>query len=105
MESFLDFGELYAVRRTFGPWECVYSLQFDAQHNVILAALPLQAVYQVAPNGKIRWEAGAQPQGGADAIALAGPAANGDRQPRADLGRRQRDRQDLLSFAPGQVAA
>ena len=73
MDSFLDFGELYAVRRTFGPWECVYSLQFDVQHNVILTALPLQAVYQVAADGKIRWEAGAQPQGGADAIALAAP--------------------------------
>jgi DNA-binding beta-propeller fold protein YncE len=73
MEAFLDFGELYAVRRTFGPWGCVYSLQFDAQHNVILTALPLQAVYQVAADGKIRWEASAQPQGGADAIALAAP--------------------------------
>ena len=73
MEPFLDFGELYAVRRTFGPWECVYSLQFDAQRNIILAALPLQAVYQVAPGGKIRWEAGSQPQGGADAISFLAP--------------------------------
>jgi hypothetical protein len=73
MEPFLEFGELYALRRTFGPWECVYSLQFDAQRNIILAALPLQAVYQVAPSGKIRWEAGSQPQGGADAIPFLAP--------------------------------
>jgi sugar lactone lactonase YvrE len=73
MDPFLDFGELYAVRRTFGPWACVYSLQFDAQHNIILTALPLQAVYQVAADGKIRWEAGAQPQGGADAMTLVAP--------------------------------
>ena len=84
MKSLLDFGELYAMRRTFGPWECVYSLQFDAQHNIIFTALPLQAVYQVAGDGKILWEAGAQPQGGADAIACWPPAANGHRQPRAD---------------------
>ena len=73
MEPFLDFGELYALRRTFGPWDCVYSLQFDVQRNIILAALPLQAVYQVAPSGKIRWEAGSQPQGGADSIPFLAP--------------------------------
>jgi hypothetical protein len=73
MKPFLDFGELYGMRRTFGPWEGIYSFQFDAEHNVVLAALPLQAVYLVAPNGKIRWEAGPQPKGGADAIAFAAP--------------------------------
>jgi hypothetical protein len=73
MEPFLDFGGLYAHRRTFGPWECVYSLQFDADRNIILAALPLQAVYQVAPSGEIRWEAGMQPRGGADAIPFMAP--------------------------------
>jgi len=73
MKPFLDFGELYGVRRTFGPWEGVYAMQFDAEHNVVLAALPLEAVYQVAPDGKIRWEAGSQPKGGADAIPFAAP--------------------------------
>ncbi len=43
MEPFLDFGELYALRRTFGPWDCVYSLQFDVQRNIILATLPRSA--------------------------------------------------------------
>ena len=52
MDPFLDFGELYAVRRTFGPWECIYSLARDAQRNIILAALPLQAVYQSAPTAR-----------------------------------------------------
>ena len=47
--------------------------QPDAQRNIILAALPLQAVYQVGADGKIRWEAGTQPQGGADAVGFAAP--------------------------------
>ena len=105
MEPFLDFGELYAVRRTFGPWDCVYSLQFDAaaQHH---SGGPAAA--SRLPGCPRRQD----PLGGGPAAArrrrrdpVSGPTASGSRQPRADLGRRRRDRQDLLSFAPGQVAA
>jgi DNA-binding beta-propeller fold protein YncE len=73
VKPWLDFGELYAKRRAFGPWECVYSLQFDAQRNIVFTALPLQAVYKVTREGKILWEASQQPQGGADKVALLAP--------------------------------
>jgi hypothetical protein len=73
IKPWLDFGMLYAKRRAFGPWECNYSLQFDAERNVIFTALPLQAVYKVTREGKILWEAGAQPQGGGDTVEFVAP--------------------------------
>jgi len=73
VKPWLDFGPLYAKRRAFGPWACNYSLQFDPQRNIILSALPLQAVYKVARDGTILWEAGAQPQGGADTVEFLAP--------------------------------
>jgi hypothetical protein len=73
MKPWLDFGPLYAKRRAFGPWECCYSLRFDAERNIVFSALPLQAVYKVARDGTILWEAGSQPQGGADVVELLAP--------------------------------
>ena len=50
-----------------------YSLQFDAERNIVFTALPLQAVYKVARDGTILWEAGMQPQGGADTVEFLAP--------------------------------
>jgi hypothetical protein len=68
IKPFLDFGYLYAKRTTFHPSAAYYSMKFDGSRNIILAAMPLVAVYKIAPDGKILWEAGRQPQGGADKI-------------------------------------
>lgn len=75
MKPFLDFGPLYAKRTTFHPSGAVYSMQFDRNRNIILAASPLMAVYNVAPDGKIIWEAGPEPQGGADKVEFGAPRA------------------------------
>lgn len=60
--------EAYAKRTTFHPSTAYYSMKFDNSRNVILAAMPLVAVYNITRDGKILWEAGRQPQGGADKI-------------------------------------
>lgn len=73
MKPVFDFGELYAKRRTFPPWEMQYSLEHDAQGNLLLAALPLASVVKATPEGKVLWEAGPDPSGGADQLALRGP--------------------------------
>ncbi|MFZ2657763.1 MAG: hypothetical protein WAX69_22710 [Victivallales bacterium] len=75
MKPFVDFGHLYAKRTTFHPAGTVYSMQFDRNGDIILAALPLVAVYRIAPDGKIVWEAGLEPQGGADKIEFGAPRA------------------------------
>lgn len=73
MRPFLDFGHLYAVRTTFGPWEGVYSLQFDREGNLLMAAVPLVSVLKVSPKGEILWEAGPAPKGGASKVDFAAP--------------------------------
>lgn len=73
MQTVFDFGELYARRRTFAPWEMQYALKHDAQGNVLLAAVPLASVLKATPEGKILWEAGPNPSGGADRLPLHGP--------------------------------
>lgn len=73
MKPLLDFGELYAKRRTFSPWEMQYALEHDADGNLLLAALPLASVLKATPEGKVLWEAGPDPSGGADRLALRGP--------------------------------
>ena len=70
---FLDFGPLYAKRRTFHPAEMAYSLRFDAQGDIVLAALPLVSVLKATPGGKVLWEAGTHPQGGADVVPFLAP--------------------------------
>jgi len=72
-QTVLDFGELYAKRRTFPPWEMQYSLAHDAQGNLLLAATPLASVLKATPEGKVLWEAGPDPSGGADRLPLHGP--------------------------------
>jgi hypothetical protein len=73
MKPFLDFGPLYAVRATFHPTAAAYSLQGDGEGNILLAAIPLRAVLKVTAAGKILWEAGLQPQGGADRVEFTAP--------------------------------
>ena len=68
IKPFLDFGELYGKRTTFHPSAAFYSMKFDSSRNILLAAMPLVAVYNITPDGRILWEAGRQPQGGADKI-------------------------------------
>ena len=75
MKPFVDFGDLYAKRTTFHPSAVVYSLQFDQDRAIILAALPLVSVCKIAADGKILWEAGLEPQGGADKIEFGEPRA------------------------------
>jgi len=52
-KDFLDFGSLYAVRTRFSPWDCSYSLKFDGERNIIIAARALVGVYKVSRDGKI----------------------------------------------------
>jgi hypothetical protein len=73
IKPFLDFGELYAKRTTFHPSAAYYSMKFDSSRNIILAAMPLVAVYNVTRDGRILWEAGRQPQGGAEKIEFGMP--------------------------------
>jgi hypothetical protein len=73
LQPVLDFGELYAKRRTFAPWEMQYSLRRDAQGNLLLAAVPLASVLKATPEGKVVWEAGPDPNGGADRLPLRAP--------------------------------
>ncbi len=73
IKPFLDFGYLYAKRTTFHPSAAYYSMKFDSSRNILLAAMPLVAVYNITPDGKILWEAGRQPQGGADKIEFGMP--------------------------------
>lgn len=70
---FHDFGYLYAVRSTCSPWEYTTAMRFDGAGNVILAAGPLVAVCKLAPDGTLLWEAGREPQGGADRIEFGAP--------------------------------
>jgi hypothetical protein len=73
IKPFLDFGELYGKRTTFHPSAAFYSMKFDSSRNILLAAMPLVAVYNITPDGRILWEAGRQPQGGADKIEFGMP--------------------------------
>jgi hypothetical protein len=75
VKPLVDFGELYAKRTTFHPAAAAYSLQFDAEGNLVLAALPLVAVCKLAPDGQVLWEAGLEPRGGADRIEFGEPRA------------------------------
>ena len=73
MKTLLDFGELYGKRRTFAPWDMQYALRRDARGDLLLAAVPLASVLKATPEGKVLWEAGPNPSGGADHIAFHGP--------------------------------
>jgi sugar lactone lactonase YvrE len=73
MKPLLDFGPMFAKRTRFGPWEARYSMLFDEEGDIILAALPLVSVMKVKPDGTIIWEAGLKPQGGADVVEFQGP--------------------------------
>lgn len=73
VKNFIDFGNLYAVRTKFHPAYMPYTLAFDKDKNIILAALPLVSIIKLSPDGKIIWEAGTKPQGGADKIDFSAP--------------------------------
>ena len=68
LRPFLDFGPLFAVRTRFAPWEATYAFKHDRDGNLIFTARPLVALYKLTPEGKVIWEAGITPQGGADAV-------------------------------------
>lgn len=74
MKNFIDFGNLFAVRRRFNPTYTPYSLTFDKERNIILAAMPLVSIVKISPDGKIIWEAGIEPQNGGDKIDFSAPA-------------------------------
>ena len=73
MKPFVDFGHLYAVRRRFHPTAAALSMRFDGEGNIILAAVPLVSVVKLTPKGKILWEAGQTPKGGADHVDFSAP--------------------------------
>jgi sugar lactone lactonase YvrE len=73
VKPWLDFGQMYAKRTTFHPSAAYYALEFDAEHNILLTAFPLESVMKVTPDGKTLWEAGVVPQGGADRIEFREP--------------------------------
>ena len=73
MKTILDFGELYGKRRTFAPWDMQYAVRRDAEGNLLLASVPLCSVLKATPEGKVLWEAGPNPSGGADYIAFRAP--------------------------------
>lgn len=73
VKPFLDFGDLYAVRTRYHPSAMYYALEYDPQGNVLLAATPLQGVVKATREGKVLWEAGVKPQGGADTVAFGAP--------------------------------
>lgn len=72
-QPLLDFGELFARRRRFAPWEMQYALERDADGNLLLASVPLVSVLKATPEGKVLWEGAPEPSGGADRVALRGP--------------------------------
>ncbi|NOY80649.1 MAG: hypothetical protein GXP31_06550 [Kiritimatiellaeota bacterium] len=73
MTEWLDFGPMYAVRRRFAPWEVACATRTAPGGDVYLTATPLQAVLRVSPAGKIIWEVGMLPRGGADRVPFRGP--------------------------------
>ncbi|MBT9150587.1 MAG: hypothetical protein DDT40_00759 [candidate division WS2 bacterium] len=73
IKPFIDFGFLFAKRTRFHPAATFYSLQFDKEGNIILTSLPLVSVMKINPAGEIKWEAGLQPQGGADEVNFGSP--------------------------------
>jgi DNA-binding beta-propeller fold protein YncE len=73
VKPWLDFGQLYAKRTTFPPPAAYYAMEFDAARNILLTAFPLESVMKVTPDGKILWEAGVVPQGGADRVDFVEP--------------------------------
>ncbi len=73
LKPFLDFGQLFAIRTRFSPWEATYSFKHDRDGNLIFTARPLKAVYKISPEGAVIWEAGLTPQGSADTISFVNP--------------------------------
>jgi outer membrane protein assembly factor BamB len=74
-KPFVDFGYTYGKRAVYHPLAAHYALAFDPEHNVVLASLPLESVMKLSPDGKILWEAGLEPQGGAAKLDLGDPQA------------------------------
>ena len=64
---------LYGPYSQLGYTIMVLTLAFDQAHNLVLTALPLQSVMKISPEGKILWEAGTDPQGGADKVDFSNP--------------------------------
>lgn len=73
IKNFVDFGSMFAVRRKFHPSYAPYTLAFDSDKNIILVALPLVSALKISPEGKVIWEAGVKPQGGADKVDFSAP--------------------------------
>lgn len=73
MKTFYDFGQAYGKRRTFGPWEAVYSMQFYDKNSILLASIPTVSVIRFSLDGKIIWEAGPWNSGGASKIDFGAP--------------------------------
>ncbi len=73
MKLYHDFGHLYAKRTTFHPAAATYSMKFTADRAIVMTAMALVAVYKIAPDGAIIWEAGLEPKGGADTVEFGSP--------------------------------